>query len=195
VRDCFGCFGLRHAQYCIFNKQYTKEEYEVLVPRIIEHMKQTGEWGEFFPIEISFYGYNESLAQQFFPLTKEDAIAKGYPWYEQKQEKENYLGPDRVVPDNSEPLPDDITDTIFTCSVTGQPYRFTKQEIEFYAQLGLPLPTKCPQQRHKERFERRNPRKLWDRECGKCAKAVKSTFSSQKPEIIYCEDCYLSQIY
>ncbi|MBI4653012.1 hypothetical protein HY750_02055, partial [Candidatus Kuenenbacteria bacterium] len=34
----FGCIGLRHKQYCILNKQYTKEEYEKLVPKIIEHM-------------------------------------------------------------------------------------------------------------------------------------------------------------
>ena len=25
--DCFGCVGLTHKQYCIFNKQYSKEEY------------------------------------------------------------------------------------------------------------------------------------------------------------------------
>lgn len=25
--DCFGCVGLTHKQYCIFNKQYTKDEY------------------------------------------------------------------------------------------------------------------------------------------------------------------------
>ena len=25
---CLGCIGLRSAQYCILNKQYTKEEYE-----------------------------------------------------------------------------------------------------------------------------------------------------------------------
>ena len=26
--DCFGCVGLTHKQYCIFNKQYSKEEYD-----------------------------------------------------------------------------------------------------------------------------------------------------------------------
>ncbi|RME55830.1 hypothetical protein D6779_11765, partial [Candidatus Parcubacteria bacterium] len=31
----FGCIGLRNKQYCILNKQYTKEEYEKLVPKII----------------------------------------------------------------------------------------------------------------------------------------------------------------
>src|SRR3989344_5161493 len=36
--DCFGCFGiLSKKQYCILNKQYTKEEYEKLVPKIIAH--------------------------------------------------------------------------------------------------------------------------------------------------------------
>lgn len=40
-RNCFGCVGLKQKQYCIFNKQYTKEEYEKLVPQIITHMQNT----------------------------------------------------------------------------------------------------------------------------------------------------------
>lgn len=36
--DLFGCIGLRNKQYCILNKQYTKEEYEDLVSKIIAHM-------------------------------------------------------------------------------------------------------------------------------------------------------------
>jgi hypothetical protein len=34
----FGCVGLRNKKYCILNKQYTKEEYEELIPKIIQHM-------------------------------------------------------------------------------------------------------------------------------------------------------------
>jgi len=37
-QNCFGCAGLKNQQYCILNKQYTKEEYEKLVPQIIEKM-------------------------------------------------------------------------------------------------------------------------------------------------------------
>jgi len=37
--NLFGCIGLRNKEYCILNKQYTKEEYELLVPKIIEKMK------------------------------------------------------------------------------------------------------------------------------------------------------------
>ena len=35
---CFGCVGFKHKQYCILNKQYTKEEYEKLVQKIIKQM-------------------------------------------------------------------------------------------------------------------------------------------------------------
>ena len=37
---CFACIGLLRQQYCILNKQYTKAEYEALVPKIIEQMRQ-----------------------------------------------------------------------------------------------------------------------------------------------------------
>src|SRR3989338_7963683 len=59
--DVFGCEGLRKKQYCILNKQYTKEEYEKLIPKIIEHMnvmhyidknKRGYKYGEFFPSEL-----------------------------------------------------------------------------------------------------------------------------------------------
>lgn len=64
---CFGCTGLNHKEYCVLNKQYTKDEYEKLVPRIIGHMRQTSEWGEFFPMEISPFKYNETVAADYFP--------------------------------------------------------------------------------------------------------------------------------
>lgn len=70
VKDCFGCIGLKHAQYCILNKQYTKEQYEQLVPKIIGHMRKTGEWGKSFPEKISPFKYAETVANDFFPLEK-----------------------------------------------------------------------------------------------------------------------------
>ncbi|MDP2670455.1 MAG: hypothetical protein Q8O99_06090 [bacterium] len=37
--NCFGCMGLRNKQYCVFNNQYTKQEYERLVPKLIKQME------------------------------------------------------------------------------------------------------------------------------------------------------------
>ena len=74
--DCFGCIGLKNKQYCMLNTQYTQEEYESLVPQIIEHMEKNGERGEFFPSSLSPFGYNETVASEFYPLSKEEAIEK-----------------------------------------------------------------------------------------------------------------------
>ncbi|MBI5152610.1 hypothetical protein HZA39_03680 [Candidatus Peregrinibacteria bacterium] len=65
----FGCIGLRNKSYCILNKQYSKEEYEDLVPRIKAHMRQTGEYGEFFPMKYSPFLYKQSTANLFWPLS------------------------------------------------------------------------------------------------------------------------------
>jgi hypothetical protein len=73
----FGCAGLKNASYCILNKQYTKEQYEELVPKIIEHMRGTLEWGEFFPSSMSPFGYNETVAQEYYPMTREQALGVG----------------------------------------------------------------------------------------------------------------------
>ena len=81
--NLFGCVGLKSNRYCILNKQYSKEEYEKLLPQIIEHInampyvdkkRRTYVYGDFLPAEISQFDYNETSAQEFFPLTKEDFI-------------------------------------------------------------------------------------------------------------------------
>ena len=38
--NLFGCVGLKNKSYCILNKQYSKEEYEALLPKIIAHMNK-----------------------------------------------------------------------------------------------------------------------------------------------------------
>jgi hypothetical protein len=68
--NCFGCIWLRNKQYCIFNKQYSKEEYEIQVPKIIAHMIAAWERGEFFHPLLSPFGYNETVAQEYFPIAQ-----------------------------------------------------------------------------------------------------------------------------
>ena len=87
--DCFGCVSLKKKQYCILNKQYTKEEYETMVPKIKKHMDKMPyidkkgrvyKYGEFLPEEFSPFAYNETVLQDMLPLTKEVAVAEGYAW-------------------------------------------------------------------------------------------------------------------
>lgn len=63
-----------------------------------------------------------------------------------------------------------------------------------YREQNLPVPRRSPDQRHLDRFALRNPRKFFDRSCGKCKKAIRTTYSPDGPEIVYCERCYLETV-
>ncbi|MDD5623192.1 MAG: hypothetical protein PHI23_00590 [Candidatus Peribacteraceae bacterium] len=191
---CFGCASLKNKKYCILNKQYTKEEYENLVPKIIAHMRKTGEWGEFFPGRFSPFSYNETMAQDFFPLREEEAVERGWKW-RMYDEKQSYLGPEVTVRDSIAETDDSICGNILSCSVTGKPYKIIPKELAFYRQMDIPPPKKCFEQRVIERMALRNPRKLWSRNCAKCGKGIETTYSPDHPEIVYCESCYLASVY
>ncbi|OGJ83190.1 hypothetical protein A3J91_01405 [Candidatus Peribacteria bacterium RIFOXYC2_FULL_58_10] len=191
---CFGCSGLKHKKYCILNKQYSKEEYEELVPRIIAHMRQTQEWGEFFPTKYSPFGYNETMAQDYYPLSQKEAEKRGWKWCADG-EGQSYLGPEVTVPDTIEQSDESLCGKILRCTVSGKPYKIIPKEFAFYRQMGIPPPKKCFEQRMLERMALRNPRHLWKRTCMKCGKGIETTYAPERPETVYCESCYLSSVY
>jgi hypothetical protein len=195
--NCFGCVNMHHKSYCVLNKQYTKEEYEALVPKIIEHMRTTGEWGELFPMRIALFGYNKTTAQLYYPLTKEEALSKGATWddYEPSPSAVSKTVDALQLPDDIRDVPDDILDWAIICEVTKKPFRIITQELRFYRNHILPLPRRSPDQRHLDRFHQRNPRKFWIRKCMKCSKIINTTFAPDRPEIVYCEECYLKEVY
>ncbi len=195
-RNLLGCIGLRRKEYCIFNKQFTKEQYEELAPKIIEYMQRSGEWGEYLDPSLSFYGYNQTVAQEIFPLERDKASASGWQWYDEKETHDDaYMGPKAEPLADIRAVKDDICSDIFACEATGKLFKIVPQELKFYRSMGLPIPRRSPDQRHKDRMNQRNPRYLWSRKCDKCGKDIQTTYSPQRPETVYCEDCYLSAIY
>jgi len=69
-KNLFWCIALRNKEYCIFNKQYSKEEYENRVEHIIEYMNKSWEWWEYFNPTNSAFPYNDSLSLEYFPIQK-----------------------------------------------------------------------------------------------------------------------------
>ena len=193
VQDCFGSVSLKQKKHCILNKQYSPEEYEKMTAKIIQHMQKTGEWGEFFPAELSTFGYNETVANSYFPLKREEATKKGWKWHEE-EEKEKQKS-NTQIPDDIKGVDESICEQILTCEVTGKPYKVVPQEFEFYRKMSLPIPRKSPEQRYKERMEKRNPRKLRTHQCDKCTKPTQTSVSSSSGKKIYCEKCYLEEVY
>jgi len=227
--DVFGCAGLRHKQYCILNKQYTKEEYENLLPKIIEQMEtipfkdkkgREYKYGEFFPIELSPFGYNETIAQEYFPLTKEETADAGYRW--ENTEERNYRIDitTKDMPDDIKDVTEEIIGKVIACEHAGQckeqcteAFKIIPEEFKFYKRMNLPLPRLCPNCRHYQRISKRNPLKLWQRACmcgstsspqttathfhGKerCVVEFKTPYTPERPEIVYCEKCYQQEVY
>jgi hypothetical protein len=207
--SCFGCVGLTRQEYCILNKQYTKEEYEKLVPKIIERMQKDGEWGEFFPISLSPFGYNETMAGLFLPETKEKAAILSAKWQD-KDYSLKYDGPFYEPEDNivkyieSEEARKELLDGILKCEISGKAFRIIPQELAFYIKNKYPIPTKHPEERYLELFKLQNPRKLYHRQCmceepghgheGRCKVEFETTYAPDRPEKVYCEECYQKSV-
>ncbi|MEK7548258.1 MAG: hypothetical protein AAB540_05165 [Patescibacteria group bacterium] len=190
--DLFGCVALGHKEYCILNKQYNENEYKEMAGRIIEHMKKTGEWGQFFPPKVSCFGYNETTANLYFPLVKEEALALGFNWADEVEHQ--YVPQNYDVPDDIRDVKDDILDAVLGCKGCGGNFKILKQELDFYRRNLIPIPTTCVNCRMKRRSEMRNPREIWKRNCMKCGEAVLSSYDLSRKETVYCEKCYLRNL-
>lgn len=219
--QCFGCVGLKNKRFCIFNKQYTEEEYIALRERIVRQMDEMPHvdkggriyrFGEFFPIELSPYAYNETVAQEEFPLEKKSAEEQGYLWRDETRNS-SY-----TITKKSEDLPDECTDSeallndIIQCKLCGRGYRFVKMELAFYRDHNIPLPDLCSSCRYLERLERRGRVLLYDRQCqcggvhstngvytnsakhthdvSPCQATFETSYAPERPDIIYCAECY-----
>jgi hypothetical protein len=198
--DCFGCVGLRNKQYCILNKQYSKEEYEALVPRIKKHMDEMPyvdaqgliyKYGEFFPIELSMFGYNNTPAQEQFPITKEEAVAKNYPWIEVA--KGNYaitMNASDVNGDIAQ-VDESILKEVLGCGLCSGAYRVQVNELSFLKKENLPLPNMCPECRHKRRISDRLRPVLYHRICDNgCGNEFDTAYPPETKNPVFCETCY-----
>ncbi len=222
-QNCFGCTSLHNKKYCILNKQYTQEQYEELVPKIIEHMNDMPyidakgriyKYGEFFPPELSPFCYNETIAQEYFPLTKEEALKQGYKWKEKEARNYEIDIKTEDIPDNIKDANEEIINKVIECEHRGEcneqcteAFKIIEPELQFYQRMNLPLPHFCPNCRHYQRLKQRNPLKLWHRTCMceknnhsthldiRCPSGFETSYAPERPEIIYCEKCYQQEVY
>ncbi len=230
--NLFGCVGLRKKQYCILNKQYAKEEYEALLPKIIAHMDSMPyvdkrgmvyKHGDFFPSETAPFAYNETIAQEYFPLTKEDAINSGFKWKDPEQRNYQTTIKSDDLPGDIKNVNESILKEVIECRHNqkcdhqcAQAYRIIPDELAFYKRMNLALPRLCPNCRHYERLNQRNPMKLWRRKCQcagvksengvyqnsaahqhaaeHCPNEFETSYAPDKQEIVYCENCYNSEV-
>ncbi len=199
--DMFGCFGMRKMKYGILNKIYTKEEYEKLKKQIVAEMIKTNDYGEFFPTSLSPFAYNETLGSIFFPLTKEDAIRQGYKWRE-SPERNYQIGRDVLQCEHNESCNENCT----------KAFRVMPYEKQLAQKLKVQLPLTCPNCRFAEQLRNLKFFQLNKRRCqcdygvyknftqhqhhpeGRCPNEFETSYSLERKETVYCEECYQAEV-
>lgn len=148
---CLGCIWLKNQSYCILNKQYTKEEWEVLVEKIFTSMEADGTLGDFFPASMNPFSFNDTLAylidQSFI---KKEVEEEWYLWRDEpiKADVPNWV---RVV-QNTELdrfekynqkwewcIDPEVMNGVISDEKWNY-YRIVKMEYDFLVKYELPLP-------------------------------------------------------
>ena len=222
--NCFGCVSLKDKEYCIFNVQYTKEEYEEILSKIKAQMVKDKEYGEFFPLYMSPFPYNDTVAHEYFPYNEEGATEKGMKWgsFEEKNYKVT-LSPNDL-PNSIKEVNDSILNEVISCvhdedcgHGCTKAFRIVADELAFYKRKNIPLPRECPNCRYYRRLAYRNPTILRETICmcggedlsngiykntvlhqhgsTPCGKNINTTINEKDDFLIYCEECYKKEVF
>lgn len=198
--NCFGCVGLSNREFCVFNKQYSEDEYWELVDEIKTKMLVDGDYGEFFPPRYLQFPYRTTYVGYFYGFWDfENAAKYGYDVSPIEESGGDAVEGEIV---NSDDLPDDIKDVgddilkkiIFDIK-NNKKFRFIKQELDFYRKYGIPLPRENPASRMTS--WRKNfglVFNFYQRKCPRCENVFETSYSLERPENVYCEPCYLKEV-
>jgi len=219
-KHCFGCVGLKKKQYCILNKQYTEEEYWKLVDEIKTNMLEAGEYGEFPSLSFALFPYRDTFAHANYPLSDSELKNLGGIDLPEPETENRGALPIESLEKDIKDTGDDILDKVFLCESSGKPFRFIRPELEYHRKHNMALPTKHPQVRLLERLKWRDPIRLWTRTCmcqgkhgvngeGKgiysniaehahgdkpCGNEFQTSYNPERPEVVYCEECYKREV-
>ncbi len=218
--DLFGCIGMRNRKYCILNKEYDKKTFGRVRNEMVNTMES---YGEFFPAALSPFAYNETVAQEFFPLSKGEALRLGYRWRDPVVRDYRITRTTERIPDSIEGAIDLILEEVIGCEHKGEcneqcttAFKIIPQELALYRKLRHPLPRLCPNCRYYQMAKERNPLRLFDARCAcggtasvnnvyqnkvvhshgrtPCPNEFRTIYGPESGIMAYCKECYESEI-
>ena len=200
---CFGCMGLKRSRYCIFNKQFTEDEYWEKIDDIKCQMLDDGIYGEFWPAKFCSHGFQYSVGQTYFGYSDEqldrwkaDKFDAGRGLVLSERQIENNPVSVEEIPDcideiDSEkhvavPIHDPELDRDFSV---------IKSEFEIYKKKRWPFPRQHFISRLTNLIRHSNSPHKMDYKCDSCQVDM-VTYKNLKfqERKIYCKDCYLKYL-
>ena len=192
--DLFGCVGMRRKQYCIFNKQYSKDDYLILKEKVIEHMKNTGEWGEFFPTTISPFPYNDTMAYDLCPLEREEILRRGWRLRPAEDSSKVASKPAETLPAYSSETDESICSQTFGCAACGRGFRLQKTELGLLQKLQVPIPHTCYECRYLKRIAHIGSIDFGPETCSGCGGQAVTCCVPDNAGRVFCDACYLQEL-
>ena len=157
-------------------------------------MKATEEWGEFFPLSISIFGYNTTVSGDMLPLSRDEVLERGWKW--EDTETGTFNEPTlKHTPDNIADVEDSICSEVLACETTGRNFRIANAELAFYKEGNHPIPADCFDLRHRRRLARRGGMKLFKRQCAWSGKEITTTFGPEENVEVLSPEEYRRMVY
>jgi len=158
---CIGCVWLKNKQFCILNKQYTKEERFTLADQILHDLDKQWKLWLYLPAEMNPFYCNDTMASVIKNYEAKDCVDRGYMWREDKIKtdiptdaevvKTSDLWQYESFDDEKRSVNQDILKKIIIDEQWNY-YRIVQMEYDFLLKHWLPLPRKHRLDRMKENF-------------------------------------------
>ncbi len=197
---CFACVGLQRKRYCILNKQYTEEEYWTKLDEIKCAMLDRGEYGKFFPANLSPLGVKYGYAYVLAPFTADELQKIGgrdddpvagmrFAPYDVNAPTSNV----DEVPDRIADVGDEWVGKQFFDAQANRRFSVNKAELDYRKAHSYPFPRRHYTARLKDLVASCNGPIQEKTHCAKCQAEIMTSTSVVYPKrTIYCRSCYLT---
>ena len=143
---------------------------KIFYQKIIKHMndmpyidnkERVYKYGEFFPMELSPFKYNETIVQEYYPLDENVILEYGFK-IKRKKER-NYKIEIKIedLPDRIKEADESIVGKVIECAHKGgcnqqctEVFKIREDELQFLKRINVALPRLCPNCRHFERLKK-----------------------------------------
>jgi hypothetical protein len=196
--DCFGCIGLHHKRFHIFNKLYNEDDYWKKVDEIKTRMLSCGECGRFFPLWMSPMYFGESGGVNHFGAELAEWSVLGGKTFD--SESAGAIGDLSLgSPRSSLEIPDSIDD-VRDEEWVGKPildesarrrFAFLKPELDYYRRKRIAPPHEHFTTRMIGLIHESNLAVFDSTSCAKCSAKIKiSRNLVYRNRRVYCQSCF-----
>lgn len=157
----------------------------------IDKMGNKYVYGDFLPIELSYFGYNDSVANDLYQMDK-NGIKNNHYVLQENNHKDIINGAiDSIsLPDSIYDTNDDILEKVLISKNTKRHYKITQDEFNFYKKHSIPIPRESFYERYSKRFKLATSFKLYKSKSSKSGIDILTSYNPNDNQIVWSIEEY-----